>query len=63
MRHYTQKYHFPSKSAKQNLKKKILFESIYKNRFFLRKLTKMFKLIKIPKTFICVRIWQVTFFI
>ena len=41
MRHYTQKYHFPSKSAKQNLKKKntvlkyiqkpFLFEKIDKN--------------------------------
>ena len=63
MRNYTQKYRFPSKTEKWN-QKKLLFESV-KKRFFLRKLTKMSKLIlcfsEIPKTFICVRVRQVNF--
>ena len=49
----------------QNEIKKNYCFKVWKNRFFLRKLTKMFKLIlcfsEIPKTFICVHVRQVTF--
>ena len=69
MRYYSQKYRFPSKTAKWNQKKKKKKNTIYKfiKRLFLFfwKLTKMFKLIlcisEIPKTFIFVRVRQVTF--
>ena len=67
MRCYTQKYRFPSKTAKWNQtnKKITILKYKKKRRFFLRKLTKVSKLIlcfsEIPKTFICVRVRQVNF--
>ena len=67
MRYYTQKYRFTSKTAKWNQKRNILFSSVKKTHFFLRKLTKMSKLMlcfsETPKTFTCIRLRQVTFFI
>ena len=67
MRYYTQKYRFTSKTAKWNQKRNILFSSVKKTLFFLRKLTKMSKLMlcfsETPKTFTCIRLRQVTFFI
>ena len=59
MRCYTQKYRFPSKTAKGNQKKNVVL-NCKKKRFFLRKLTKTSKLIlcfsEILKFFICVRV-------
>ena len=65
MRCCSQKYRFPSKTAKWNQKKKYYFKVYKKTVSFFWKLTKMFKLIlcisEIPKTFIFVRVRQVTF--
>ena len=64
MRYYTQKYRFHSKTAKWNQKNITILKCKNKGSF-LRKLTKMSKLIlcfsEIPKTFVFVRVRHVTF--